>query len=86
VAGIVESGAQSAQWIELRKRWMGLVLRRTDPEDRPIAWRNDLSADLADDKEEIATILSLWEPPIPAVDCLYEIETADYPVPSDMRG
>ena len=49
-------------------------------------WQDDLPTDLGSDEEEIAAILSLWEPPIPAVYSPFAVETADYPVPSDLRG
>ena len=41
--------------------------------------------DLAGEEEEIASILALHEPPIPAVWCRHPVETADYPVPADLR-
>ena len=84
-AGILESGAQSPEWAALRQRWMGLVARRAAPGDWPATWREDVPADLADDAGEIAAILSLWQPPIPAVYCPQDVETPDYPVPADLR-
>lgn len=84
-AGILESAAQSAKWMELRKRWMGLVLRRATSSDWPDTWRVDLPADLLSDEAEIAAILALRESPIPAVYCHHSVETEDYPVPSDLR-
>ncbi len=35
--------------------------------------------------EEIASILALHEPPIPAVSCCHDIQATDYPFPSDER-
>jgi hypothetical protein len=70
--------------MELRKHWMSMVVRRAEASDWPKAWRGDLPADLGSEEEEIASILSLREPPIPAVYCHDNIETANYPVPSDM--
>lgn len=84
VAGIRESNVQSEQWIELRKRWMGLVVRRAAPCDWPEAWRDDLPGDLGKDTDEVAPIIDLREPPIPAVYCSRQVETAEYPVPSDL--
>ncbi len=81
---IVEGAAQSQQWADLRKRWMSLVLRHAHPSDWPALWRNDLPSELASDKNEIDAILSHWEAPIPAVYCPHEIETTNYPVPSDL--
>ena len=81
--GILESGEQSEHWMELRKRWMGLVLRQANPSDWPDSWREDLPADLSRDEDEIRAIMAYWEPPIPAFYCPRNIETDDYPVPSD---
>ena len=81
--GILESGRQSEQWAELRRRWMGLVLRRAYPSDWPDSWRGDVPADLGSDEDEVQAIMAHWEPPIPAVYCPRNIETDDYPVPSD---
>ena len=85
-AGILESAAQSAEWMELRQRWMGLVLRRAAPSEWPATWKDDLPSELASDKEEVAAILALHEPPIPAVYCHFDVDAADYPIPGDMQG
>jgi hypothetical protein len=89
-SGIVESEAQSEEWKKLRERWMGLVVRRADAVDWPEAWQNDLPHNLGSDENEIAAILSHWNPPIPAVYCPHEIphdvETDVYPIPADLRG
>src|SRR5210317_1813787 len=61
-AGIMESGAQSVQWAELRRRWMGLVLRRAAASDWPDAWRDDVPSDLGGEEEEIRAILAQHEP------------------------
>jgi hypothetical protein len=84
-AGILESGAQSEEWMELRKRWMALVVRRADASDWPEEWADDLPADLAGDEEEVAAILSVTEPPIPAVYATHTPQRADYPIPADLR-
>ena len=86
VAGIRESKTQSEQWLELRRRWMGIVARRARENEFPDAWRAELLSGLRTDEEEISAILSHWEPPIPAVYCHYSVETEDYPVPSEMRA
>jgi len=90
IPGIRESGAQSEQWMEHRKRWMGLVLRRAEACDvvkkQVDAWGGDFLAGLLSDEQEISSILSLWEPPIPAVYCRHHVETDEYPVPSDLRA
>jgi hypothetical protein len=83
-AGIEESGAQSACWIELRKRWMALVLRRAASQDWPQDWRADLPADLGSDEDEVAAILAHPEPPIPAVYSVEPVEHPDYPIPLDL--
>lgn len=84
-AGIAESGVQSELWTQLRKRWMGMVIRRAEPGDWPEEWCEDLTEQLGSDEEEISAISALHEPPIPAVYCDRSVETADYPVPSDLR-
>lgn len=85
VAGILESGVQSVQWAELRKRWMGLVLRRADLFDWPEPWHEDIPANLGSDEDVVAAIISNPEPPIPAYYCNYNIKTDNYPVPSDLK-
>lgn len=64
-AAVLEQGAQSEAWTELRKRWMAMVLRRANA-----AWPQSshagLLTDLKSDGEEIAGILSLREAPLPA--------------------
>jgi len=84
-AGISESGLQSNPWMQLRQRWMGMVVRRADPSDWPKEWHEDLSADLETDAQEIAAISAQPVPPIPAFYCARPVETADYPVPADLR-
>ena len=85
VEGIIESGGQSKEWAELRRRFMGLVLRRADPADWPEEWKADYPADLRSDEEEIADILARKEPPIPAYYATFPVEGENYPVPSDMQ-
>lgn len=64
-AAILDHGSQSKKWVELRKRWMGLVLRKSN-----FAWPEEskagLPSDLKSDAEEIENILHHREPPIPA--------------------
>ncbi len=84
-AGILESNAQSEQWMGLRKRWMALVLRRAAPSEWPETWRVDLPTDLGTDEQEIAAILASREPPIPAVYCHYDVDAFNYPIPSDIE-
>lgn len=85
-AGILESGAQSAQWAELRRRWMGLVKRRAQVRGRDTSWLEGVPTDLGSDADEAAAIVGHREPPIPAYYCHRSIERDDYPVPADMRG
>jgi hypothetical protein len=63
---------------------MGMVLRRAGVSNATEAGQGDFLEDLATDEEEISAIMSMWEPPIPAVYCHHSIETDDYPVPSDL--
>ena len=83
-AGIIESGAQSEQWAELRQRWMSLVKRRATDHGLETSWLDDLPSDLGSDAEEAAAIIAHWEPPIPAYYCYRSIQREDYPVPADM--
>lgn len=83
--GIIESNEQSKEWAELRKRLMGLVLRRANPSDWPEEWKNDYPNDLGSDEEEIKKIVSKWEAPTPAYYATFPVEHENYPVPSDMR-
>jgi len=85
-AGIRESNAQSEQWKELRQRWMALVVLRANASDWPEDWRGDLPTDLSGEKDEITRILSVWEPPIPAVYCRQALTTDSYPFPTDHSG
>lgn len=85
VAGILESGVQSAQWAELRRRWMALVLRHTGSQQLWDEWPDDLPDDLGSNEDEVAAIMTAWEPPIPAKYCAHPVETNGYPVPADMR-
>jgi len=83
--GVRESKAQSERWIELRKRWMGLVLSQAAATDWPREWRDDSPSDLGTIQEEAMDIVAHREPPIPAFYHHESIETANYPVPADMR-
>ncbi|MDH3388027.1 MAG: phytanoyl-CoA dioxygenase family protein [Gammaproteobacteria bacterium] len=85
VAGILESGTQSRQWAELRRRWMTLVARRAESHGLDTSWMDSLPSDLGSDADEAAAIVAHWEPPIPAFYCPKAIETETYPVPADMR-
>lgn len=86
VNGVRESAAQSEHWIELRKRWMGLVLQQADPASWPKEWRHDYPTDLASLEEESERIVAHWEAPIPAAYGVQNIERAGYPVPEDMES
>ena len=63
---IIDSGTQSREWAELRRRFMGLVLRRAGSADWPEEWKADYPRDLGTDEQELASIIAHWEPPIPA--------------------
>ena len=86
VSGIIESGAHSEEWMQLRQRFMGLVVRRAESSHWPDDWRSDLPANLSSNEEEAAAILAMREPPIPAVYCNRPIETPVYPIPADLRA
>lgn len=82
---IIENSEQSKEWAELRKRFMGLVLRRADPNDWPKEWRDDYPTDLDSDEEEIKKIVAKRESPTPAYYATFPVQHENYPVPSDMR-
>jgi hypothetical protein len=73
-AAILDQGAQSKEWAEFRRRWMGLVVRKSN-----FAWPEDSLAELPNDlksnAEEIEHILQHREPPIPAN---YGFPTSNY--------
>lgn len=83
--GILESNSQTKQWADLRKRFMGLVLRRANPEDWPEEWKADYPSDLKSDKEEIENIMNLREAPTPANYAIFPVEHENYPVANDFR-
>lgn len=64
-AAVLDQGTHSREWMELRRRWMAMVLRRSE-----VVWPEasyaDLPQDLKSDAEEIEQILALREPPMPA--------------------
>lgn len=78
VAALLEHGVNSAAWIELRKRWRALVIRRSnvDSAEESLA---ALPTDLKSDAEEIKPILDLREAPLPAHYCYEPIHAAGYP-------
>lgn len=83
--GILETAFQTPEWAELRRRWMGMVVRRAAPEDWPEDWKIDLPDDLADDATEVAAIIERHENPIPAYYSHVPVKREDYPVPADLR-
>lgn len=76
---VIEQGLQSKEWTELRKRWMGLILRRSNTE-----WSKELQAgipkDLKTDAQEIEQILKHREPPVPAHYCFENITMPNSPM------
>lgn len=75
---IVDQGSQSNEWMELRRRWMGIVARRSTvlwPEES----HGELPKDLKSDQEEISQILNLREPTTPAHYCTENIQLSGYP-------
>ncbi len=83
--GITEGNEQSKEWADLRKRFMGLVLRRANPEDWPEEWKDDYPSNLGSDEEEIKKIVAKWESPTPAYYAAFPVDHPEYPVRSDMR-
>ncbi len=84
--GIIEDNEQSKEWTELRKRFMGLVLRRANSSDWPDEWKKDYPSDLKSDEEEINNIMKLKEPPTPAYYASFPVKHKEYPIPSDLRN
>lgn len=75
VAGIRESARQSEHWLELRRRWMALVVERAG-----IDWPDDLPPS-GGTASAVSAILEHHEPPIPAVWGIEQVQTDDYPIP-----
>ncbi len=69
-----EHNVHSESWIEARKRWMGIVARRSS-----VPWPEEthgaLPKHLGSDQEEIDQLLALRESPIPANYCIEAIVT-----------
>lgn len=82
---IIEEGKNSKEWAELRKRFMGLILRRAKPGSFPEEWLEDYPTDLGTDEEELKAIYEKWESPIPASYATFSVVHPNYPVPSDLR-
>jgi hypothetical protein len=83
---MIESKVQSPRWVELRERWMAMVVARANSQDWPAEWQQSLPKNLQSDEQEVAAIASLWEPPVPAYYCHYAVETENYPVPADLKA
>ena len=83
---MIESKVQSTRWVELRERWMAMVVARANSQDWPAEWQQSLPKNLQSDEQEVAAIASLWEPPVPAYYCHYAVETENYPVPADLKA
>ncbi len=81
---IVESGSQSNDWAELRKKWMAQVLEKDASGIWPKEWRSDYP-EAGNSKEVFDEILEKAEPPQPAVWAVFPVEARDYPVPEDMK-
>jgi hypothetical protein len=76
---IIKDAIQSSQWIELRKRFMGLVLRRAKPSPWVDEWKKEYPRDLKSDEEEISNILKKREPVIAANYAFPPVEIKGYP-------
>jgi hypothetical protein len=77
-AAVLDQGVQSREWMELRRRWMAIVVRRSHVEWTETS-DSKLPKDLKSDSEEIREILSLRESPIPANYCFESIRVSNYP-------
>lgn len=84
--GIIDDGFQSKKWAELRRRFMGLVLRRVNPLDWPQEWKADYSMNLKSDKEEIENILQKREAAIGANYAASPVVHENYPIPADYKN
>lgn len=82
---IIEDNMQSKEWADLRKRFMGLVLRRANPLDWPEEWKGDYPSDLKSDKEEIENILKKTEKNISANYAFPSVKKKGYPIPEDYK-
>ncbi|XOB61225.1 phytanoyl-CoA dioxygenase family protein [Campylobacterota bacterium DY0563] len=82
---IIEDNLQSKEWADLRKRFMGLVLRRADSSLWPSEWKKDYPDDLKSDKEEILNILEIREPVIAANYAFPPVEMKNYPIPENYK-
>jgi len=80
---IIEDNMQSKEWAELRKRFMGLVLRRANPLDWPEEWKADYPSDLKSDKEEIENIFKRTEKIISANYAFPSVNKKGYPIPEN---
>lgn len=77
--GIEESGCQSPEWADLRRRWMAMVLGRCPEGEWPDTWRSEYPGDCSNEAEEFAEIIALHEAPIPAVYAVHIEPKAGYP-------
>ena len=81
---IVADGSQSADWVELRRRWMALVVRRATP-GAEIDARASTLPETGAVADEVAAIAALPEPPLPSLYCAHPVDHPDYPTPADLR-
>lgn len=68
----------SQKWVELRKRWMGMVVRKST-ETWPEQTHGKLPANLKSDAEEIEALFSLREAPLPSNCCFESVDFPGYP-------
>lgn len=68
----------SKEWVELRRRWMGIIARRSE-EIWPEQSHGELPKDLRSDQEEIRAIFSLRESPQPSNCCFETVNALGYP-------
>ncbi len=82
----VEEGIKSKEWIESRKRLMGIILRQANPLFWPESWKKDYPNNLKMDEEEISNILKKSEPAIAANYAFPPVKRKDYPIPEDYKS
>lgn len=79
---VMRGKAQSNAWTENRRKLMGAVLVRANPQDWPDAWRQDYP-ELSREEETalFQEIIDNPEPPIPSVYSIHPVRGENYPVP-----
>ncbi len=79
---VIRGEAQTDAWAENRRKLMGAVLSRANPDDWPAEWREDYP-ELSPDQETalFQDIIDNPEPPIPSIYSVHPFQSDSYPVP-----